>query len=193
MSPTWILALPLALSVTTATADEPLRVGIIAGAGTYRVSDPAGPTSAANAPDVGVVATMDWARDARLLFQGHYQQFTLDAGTRNIGQHVKRVGVSASYQHLLRLTRDWKPWLGVGLEYTRETDSLRHTIDSGGFLAATYPDRSNSPLSAVLSASTEWAWTRDWDLGFSLQYDAALGANATTALVLDFVAVYALR
>ncbi|MHB8453998.1 MAG: hypothetical protein ACYDDO_04715 [Acidiferrobacterales bacterium] len=193
MSAKWILALPLALTVASAFADDGLRVGILAGAGYDRITDPAGPTHTSYAPDIGLIAITDWARDARLLYQGHYQRFTLNAGTHNIGQDVKRVGVSASYQHLLRLTHVWKPWLGLGVGYTHETQSARHTIDRGGFLASTYPDRSDSELSALFTASSEWRRTQDLNLGFTLQYDAPLSASSTSVVTLDFEADYALR
>lgn len=193
MSAKWIFALIPLLAAAAAVADEPLRVGVLAGGAYTQITDPDGPTQTRFSPDLGVIAIADWARDARLFYQIRYQHFTLDADTQHIGQDVKRVGVSASYQHLLRLTRIWKPWLGVGLGYAHESDTLRHTVDSGGFLAQTYPDRTDSTFLAVLSASSEWRWTHNWQLGFTLQYDAPLSANGTSAIALDAEAVYTLR
>ncbi len=193
MSAKWIFALCGTLCAAPALADEPLRIGIVAGAGYYEINDPAGPTQTTYAPDLGFIAIADWARDARLFYQAHYQHFTLDAGTANIGQDVKRASVSVSYQHLLRLSHPWKPWLGIGVGYAHETDSLRHTVDSGGFLATTYPDRSNSEVDAILSVSSEWRWTQQWHLGFTVQYDAPLSSSGTRALTLDATVDYMLR
>ncbi len=178
----WILAAGLLFWAGGAVAGEPLRVGLSGGVARYSASDPDGPTAPASAPDLAAIALLGWGRDTRLRFEAGRTSVTLAAGTRDIGQQIVRTGASLSYQERWRLSYRWKPWLGIGLGYVRENDTLRHTVDSGGFLATVYPDRAQSALDAVLTADSAWRWIHGWRIGIDLRYDAPLDRAATTVV-----------
>ena len=182
MDSRWMLAALLCGWACGAAAREPLRLGLIGGAARIAVDDPDGPTAGATAPDLGVAALLGWGRDTRLLLEADRQTATLTAGTHDIGARIARTAVSLSYQERWRLSYRWKPWLGIGLGYARMTETLRHTIDDGGFLASVYPDRSQGVADAVLTADSEWRWTRGWRIGVALRFELPLDPHATTVL-----------
>ncbi len=178
----WMRAVVPMMCACNPAAGAPLRLGLTAGAARLSVADPDGPTAKATAPDFGVVAMLGWARDTRLQLAADRQAATLAASTTDVGERVERTGVSLSYQERWRLSYHLKPWLGIGLGYAHEVDTLRHTIDSGGFLAAAYPDRAQGVYDAVVTADESWRWIRGWRIGMVLCYQAPLTAHAATAL-----------
>ena len=160
----------------------PVSLGVIGGVARLAVSDPQGPTRPAEVPDLALAARIGWGRDTRFLLEVGRNTATLSAGPVDVGEHVERTAGRISYQERWRVSYGWKPWLGVGLGYVRENDTLRHTVDSGGFLAAAFPDRSYASVDAVFSADSEWRWTHGWRVGIALRFEAPLDAHATTVV-----------
>lgn len=174
----------------TAVADESIRYGLMPGISQFSVDDPDGgtdPTQEFN-PFNAILAN-DFGRDSRVLSQVYYQPFTLDAGVTTVGQEVSRGGVAVSWQGMLRIARAWKPWVGVGLGYSQDSFKKRYTVDKDGFLAARYANRKESAVNLILNASTEWQWTRDWDIGFHVQYETPL-EGSTQALSVSVMLLY---
>jgi len=97
-----------------------------------------------------------------------------------------------SYQMMMRVTRGWKPWLGVGAAYANESYSNRYTVTSGGFLCATcpYPDRTNDDFLVVVNASSEWQVNRDWDMGIHLQFEQPVTSDGMRVIRFGIYAVY---
>ena len=187
------LGIGIGLWACASAAGEPLRLGVIGGVARLSVADPEGPTATAAAPDLAVVAILGWGRDTRLRLAAGRQTVTLAASTVDIGQRVERTSASLSYQERWRLSYRWKPWLGIGLGYAREDETLRHTIDRDGFLATAYPDRTVGVFDAVLTADSEWRWTHGWKIGVALRYDAPFAPHAATVLAAGALLTHRLR
>ena len=185
-----VSALLLAASLP-ASADDAFRFGLLPGFSVYEVTDPDGPVdSATGLSALSVVMLAEVGRDSRLMLHSSYESFSLDHSVTNIGQDVTSIRGDLSYQMLVRVTRGWKPWFGVGLGYANESYKDRYTLTPGGFLGTRYPDRTKSDFSAVLNVSSEWRVNRDWDMGVHLQLDQPTGSDGLRVIRLGLYAVY---
>ncbi len=175
---------------TAAHADNAMRFGISPSVSAFQLKDPDGPTANGSAftPLSGLLIASA-GRDARVLVQVQYDDFSIPASTTDIGENVTRLGGDVSYQTLFRLSRAWKPWGGIGLGYAGERYTTRYTLTPGGHLATQYPDRTVGSVALVLNTSTEWRLNRDWWMGVQLQYEQPLGSGAS-ALRLGLYLVY---
>ena len=173
-----------------AFSSDTFRFGVSPGFVRAEVNDPDGNSASKTSVEIlNVVMTQAFGRDSRMLYQGYYHAFNLDAGTSDIGQHVNRNGFSFSFQSAFHVARGWAPWGGVGLGLTEEKYKNRHTVDSGGFLATEYPDRKTTNYGVLLNAGTQWNLTRNWDAGIHVQYEQALG-DGISAAYLSFMLLY---
>lgn len=131
-------------------------------------------------------------RDNRYVAQLYSTRFYTSASTRDVGATVNRSGVNLSYQWLLRLTRDWKPWVGVGAGYARETHNTRYTLRSDGYLGQTFPDLAPSGLVVLANASTEWSVADQVSVGLHLQLELPL-AHTTTVTGVGVYLLYEMK
>lgn len=184
--------LVLLLVLPAAHAAETFRFGILPSIASYSVEDPQGPTEQRAGFSPAAVLLIDMGRDSRLLAQIAYDKFTTSASTTNVNNDVTSLNVGLSYQMMMRITRGWKPWLGVGAAYANESYSNRYTLTSGGFLCATcpYPDRTKDDFLVVLNASSEWQLNRDWDMGLHLQLEQPTGSDGLRVIRFGIYAVY---
>lgn len=129
-------------------------------------------------------------RDSRLFADVSYDKYSLTATQSDIGQDVSRTGGSVSYQTLLRVSRDWKPWAGIGLGAASESYKNRYTLSPGGFSIAANPsERSLNALYLALSLSSEWQLNKSWNMGVHLKYEQPAG-DGTKALRLGMYFVF---
>lgn len=186
-----VVGLLLAAIALPAAARDSFRFGILPNLAAYKVTDPNGPVeSTTGFAPLTAIMFAEAGRDGRLMFQGAYDSFSLNHSTTNIGQDVTSIRGDVSYQMLVRVTRGWKPWFGVGLGYANETYKDRYTLTSGGFLGTRYPDRTKSAFDVLINASSEWKVNKNWDMGVHLQLEQPTGSDSMRILRLGIYAVY---
>ena len=179
----WLLAL-LVMSMSgelraaaLGLPENTARIGYAVGMSRLIVDDPAGSTKAAVSVRPLTLIYTDWLQSGGLRYwiEGYYASATLDAGANEVGQDVSRAGARVVLQRNIPLG-SWSPWLGLGLDVSRNRYSKRHTEDRDGFLLAAYPDRSKTGVGIVVHAVSEKTNTPTWDvLGLLLQVCAKCG------------------
>lgn len=186
---TFTFLLALLVCVPSYAADS-FHFGVAPSVAMVSVKDPDGSTKSTTTGELlNFFMTQNFGRDNRLMYQGYYHAFNLDAGTGDIGQHVTRTGVSFTWETEFRVARGWKPWGGAGLGISQEKYKNRHTVDSGGFLLAEFPARDTTNYSLVLGAGTQWNLSSNWDAGIRVQYEQPF-SNGTSAASLAFMLLF---
>ena len=84
-----------------------------------------------------------------------------DANDSFVGQDVSSISIAGTWRNKVIFSRYFKPLLGVGLSFDQSTYENRLTLDRDGFLSETYPDREDSDISILLSASLNFG-DNDW-------------------------------
>lgn len=169
---------------------QTFRFGWLPSATYIDVREPAGEAENYNGVTyLSGVLLADVGRDSRIFAHAHYDSFDLSASTANIHQTVNRYGLALAYQINLRITRAWKPWVGVGLGYSQDKITDRYVLTPGGFSGASYPDRTEDSITAVGNFSSEWQLSRDWDMGLHFQWEEPLG-DGVRAVRLGLYIVY---
>ena len=174
----------LAVALPVGAAEEPKMIGWAPWFGSLSVSDPAGDTASEGVSlPLSAMFVIPGKRDRRWVFTGFGYDFRLPASTTNIGQSVKGFSLAGWYQFRFRLSRSFKPWLGIGLQADMLDINARHKVDSDGFLAVTYPDRKETNYALVLNLSQEWNISHDFNLGVNAQYLASISDSLSGPLV----------
>jgi hypothetical protein len=167
-----LLGLSLSGQVSAAAIGLPentARFGYAVGISRLAVDDPDGSTKAAVDVQPITLIYTDWLpRGWRYWAEGYYIRATLDASVGDIGQQVSRIGARLAVQRNVQWGK-WSPWLGAGLDLSRNHYSKRYTVDSDGFLLNTYTDRSSTAVGITAHIVSEWALARDWDLSTKLE------------------------
>jgi hypothetical protein len=169
------------LYATVSHSGEEFRFGLMPTVSRYYVNDPLGSTKPQdNFTPLSAIGIFDFGRDSRIFAHIYSTSFTLRASTSDIGQDVKVFGINGSYQMMLRLTRGFRPWVGLGLGYASESYTARHRITSEGYLApgSPYQSRTVDSYTGILNASNEWKLNRDWDIGIHLQVEEPVVSGA---------------
>lgn len=163
--------------------DNTARLGYAVGLSRLVLDDPAGSTKAALAVQPVTLIYTDWSPGGlRYWAEAYYARATLDADTTHVGQDASRLGVRLALQRNVSLG-PWRPWIGLGVDVSRNRYSRRHTEDGDGFLLNAYADRSNTALGLSLHVVQEWAVARNWDLiGKAEQLVSVTGGVGETAL-----------
>lgn len=159
--------------------DSSFHLGLLGNFYSTTPEDPDGPV----ASDVvfstlNGIMTYDFGRDSRALIHVFQNNSEHEPSTKDIGQSVTRTGASFSYQSLFRFSRRWKPWLGAGLSFTQFTAEDRHTVTFDGFKDKVFEDRDESYFGGVLTATTQWAVSDNWDIGLHVAYEQDFGDGA---------------
>ena len=183
-----------ALAGGSSVGEESLRYGILVAETDNDVRDPVAATRRVSRPNpLNAVAAIPFGRDRRIYAQLFDQSFATVAsnsrGTAYLGEDVKRVGVDVSLQWRQRWSYRWQPWLGVGLGFANTGYTRRFTITPDGYLAATYPDLSETALDLVVNAATHWRLTGHWTTGVLLQYEYPVNGN-TSVLTAGITVMY---
>lgn len=186
----WFTFLSVLLASVPSYAADAFHFGVAPSVAMVAVKDPDGSTkSATTVALLNFMMTQDFGRDSRLLYQGYYHAFNLDAGTGDIGQSVTRTGVSFTWETEFRVARAWKPWGGVGLGITQEKFKNRHTVDRGGFLLLELPARDTTNYSVVVGGGSQWSLSRNWDAGIRVQYERPF-SDGTSSASLAFMLLF---
>lgn len=176
-----VAALALA-AASSAQADE-FRFGIMGAYAQLSTEDPNGRTEDASKGIPSLIGTFEWDRNSRVFGQLYQYKYKLTSSTTQIGQKVERTGANISLQQQFRVARAFRPWLGLGLGFSEDSFSGRHTIDQDGFLAATFPNRSESSFNGIINAAVDWAVSDRWNVGGVVQYETPFGDGGVEALV----------
>ena len=135
------------------------------------VDDPDGSTdSSQEFLALSAVALYPFGRDNRWMANITKYDFTLDASQNDIGQDVKSLTVAGFYQRRLRLSRYFKPWIGIGPQIEFSDRTGRHIVDADGFLAQTFSDQDGLAYALGVVASHEWPLTDHIEFGVNAQY-----------------------
>lgn len=165
-----------------------LRAGWGAGGKYFFVSDPDGTTpSHTDVTYLNLIGVYDAQPDTRYFLQLFKDQYSLDATVTEIGQSVDRKGLNISYQWNTRLTRKWKPWVGIGVGVSKDEYSGRHLIDQDGFRVRNYPDYEDTSINVLLNTATEWNLSSSLNLGLLLQTSYSLNGSMTDATALFYL------
>lgn len=115
----------------------------------------------------------------RYWLEPYFQRATFDAATDRVGQDISRAGVRMSIQHFLPQAAGWLPWVGVGIDFSQTRQSARHTVDTGGYLAARYDDRHRTHATLLINASREWRLPAGRRLNAKIEYTTPVGGELT--------------
>ena len=178
------------LALTTGSAHAVL-VGPSLGVAQLRVQDPDGPTQSQNRLTPGATLILGLDTDTRMMVDVYHQTAHLNGTTQDIGQSVTSTGGHLIFQKQFPVTYQWHPWLGIGAGYAQESFTNRYTVDSQGYLANRYPDRSANPVSVVVNGTTDWTLNRSWRLGATVQYEYPL-TSGIRELSVSLMALYRL-
>ncbi|MEJ2347118.1 MAG: hypothetical protein P8090_17280 [Gammaproteobacteria bacterium] len=117
-------------------------------------------TKAANSVQPLTLIYTDWLPGGlRYWAEGYFARTNLDAAAGKVAEDVSRYGIQFAVQRNFRWGW-WSPWLGVGMDVSRNRYSKRYTVDSDGYLLATYPDRSTTAVGISVHAERVGAGPR---------------------------------
>ena len=178
------LASSEAYAVAIGMPEQTGRIGFAIGFANLSVKDPSGDTDAEWVVRPLNLIYTDKAFDSyRYWAEGFYQDAVLSPSTSSIGQEVKQLGIKASLQTEVATHVIGTSWLGAGLQLSYDRYENRHTIDSAGFLAQTYPDRSGLEPALLLNYILEMNIV-GWDVAGKVEKSIPLG-DATSEFTLS--------
>lgn len=149
--------------------DTTARFGIAPAFSNLKIIDPAGDTFAANVAQPFRLFYTDWLQGGyRYWLEGYYIEATLSADESHIGQYFRQAGGQASIQYNVTLNSYFKPWIGMGMDFSMGRYTLRYTKDVDGYLLKTYANRNQVTAALLFSLASEWEVRKDWFVGGSL-------------------------
>ena len=103
--------------------------------------------------------------------------FDVDATkSGDMGATFKGNQIDAVWLHQVRLGREFKPWVGVGLRTSMVDVKGKHLVDADGYLIERFDATSETQLAGLLEGYYEWQVTRSgWYLNAAVTYDVPLG------------------
>lgn len=160
--------LVLFLVSTSSLADENLyQFGAMVGGSYHTLDDPDGKTDPSSGfRPLNLIFTYNYGRDKRIFVEGYKFEYSLNSDLDKIGQRVDSTGLGVSWQNKFRITKNIKPWLGIGLGYSRNKFRVRETIDIDGYKDIVYDNRENDYFLLIANLSTLHAINDDFDLIF---------------------------
>ena len=157
-------------------SENTARIGYGFGFGSVSVSDPQGNVENDTAPQLlQLIYTDRWFQEYRYWGEIFVDDSEHKAGIDQIGQEVDRFGVRAIVHRQLHISDNYNLWAGGGLQIAQEKSTLRHTVDSDGFLLQSFGDRKHTSLALAFDVINEWHINSRWDVGGRLRYSLALG------------------
>ncbi len=140
------------------------RLGFAIGVANLSVNDPiADSDNEWVIRPINLIYTDELISSKRYWLEAFYQDAVLSASQDQVGQHVKQFGLRASLQQHIGTARVGESWLGGGLQVSHDRFENRHTVDSAGYLAQTYPDRSGLQTGLLLNYVLEKS-VGSWDV-----------------------------
>lgn len=172
--PSYAISAPLGLPQSTG------KIGYGIGTSNLSLDDPNGATADVWAAQPLNLIFTDWLiGDIRHWTEMYYYKTSLDADDSNIGQNIERFGLRFSLQKTFRLTQNWSPWFGAGIDLSNNHYDTRHTRDSDGYLIQAFDDRDETGVSLLLNALSEWSLQKDWTVGAKLEQSIPVNGDIT--------------
>lgn len=142
----------------------------------FDIDDPDGSTeTASDFTALGACGRYDLSKASRFMLRLERFDFDVDASVSNIGQDIESTQFTLLYEKNLKLSRELnRVYLGGGGFFGDLSATSRFTVDSDGFLANTYPNRSLSDYGLALSAGIDWEISKTVDVGFNALYQHSL-------------------
>lgn len=162
----------LITSSASALADEDnWRYGLGMYATSSFVSDPFGGFSLGRGRAYSGMVMYNVNRGNRIKFNLDTEADKIDASTTVVGESVVSSSANISLQHNLRLFREFKPWVGVGLGYADTKFSDRFYLTPSGAYSVPLENRTSADMTYVLCANNEWRFSGSkWSAGIEAQY-----------------------
>ena len=174
----------------SSNSDDVYRVGVSPGVYSITIDDPDGDTENASGFNfLQFIGTYNYGRDAQLFAHFFVDDYSLDPGVNTVGQDINGYGLSISYQKRLRLSRNFRPWIGAGIGMAQYDYKSRFTIDASGFLDQTFSNREENLFYITLNANTDWQWNNTIDFIVSTYINSSLD-NQYLAMGLSFGILY---
>jgi len=86
-----------------------------------------------------------------------------------VGQNVHYSALRAIIQRHLNISKQIKPWFGIGLVISRTTFETRHTQADDGFLIQKFDDRTSHSLGLILNTTIDFNIEKNWYVGFKAE------------------------
>lgn len=166
-------------AVAIGASENTARIGYGVGVGMINVNEPQGNVETDTSVQFLQLTYSDqWLQGYRYWGDVFVDNSEHKATETEIGQEMERFGVRAIVHRPLYLSNKYNLWAGGGLQLTQEKYTLRHRIDSDGFLVQSFGDRTQTSLALVLDMVNEWQIDTRWNVGGRLRYSFALGDGA---------------
>lgn len=168
----FFIFLILSVSVSSVgNCESKFKWGVAPYYGSYLVKDPEGESKSGNEVFLLNFATSyDLGRDTRLWAEAGVIEFEVSPGVDSVSQKADVISISTSYQMRFRLSRFFQPWVGVGLSVNQAEYSNRYLVDSDGFFAREFENRSATETGIVLQLHHDFpveSMPFDLNVGFS--------------------------
>lgn len=118
-------------------------------------------------------------RSSRIWIQGQYHSLDFTGNNSHIGESVTGFEVATLYQTQYRISRHFKPWLGIGASFSALDYKDRYLTDNQGFLAQAFEDTSKSGLALDFNFTTNVDWLDQYDSGFSVRLSVPVSETLT--------------
>jgi len=166
-------------AVAIGGSENTARIGYEVGAGIINVNEPQGNVETDTSVQFLQLAYSDqWLQGYRYWGDVFVDSSEHSATETKIGQEMERFGVRAIVHRQLYLSNKYNLWAGGGFQLAQEKYTLRHQIDSDGFLVQSFSDRKRTSLALVLDMINEWQINTRWNIGGRLRYSFAFGDGA---------------
>ncbi len=166
---------------TEQAGKERAEFGYLLGAGVMTLDDPDGATGAEFVlQPFALVYTARIRGSWRHWLELYYQQATFDASLGRIGEEMTRFGMRLSLQKYLMIAAGFTPRIGAGFDISRSNYANRYTVDSDGFLAGRFADRSGTDVNVLVNVLNEWAWSKNRSVHAKLEYLSPIGGEVSS-------------
>ena len=115
------------------------------------------------------VLMINAGRSRRYWIQGQYHSLKFDGNETEIGQQISGFEIAGLYQSQFRVSRHFKPWLGVGLSFAALEFKNRFLTDNQGFLTQTFSDETKAGIAIDFNFTSEIDWFDQYESGVALR------------------------
>ena len=180
MKKTAVSLLVTSVLVSTPAAARGLDYAIGANGGydSFQYEDDDGKTdSESRATPIRLFGELEVDKVNRVVVGWRAIDFDIDATVSgDMGATFEGHQIDASWLRNIRLAREFKPWLGLGMRTTALDVKGKHTVDKDGYLANRYEATSETQVALMLQGLYEWQISKSgWFINSSVTYDVPFG------------------
>ena len=161
--------------------DSVFRFGAHVSGGTFRAHEIDGPSGSGTGASFGAIGVYNLDRGSRLYSTLSLSSYKTSATDVKVGQNGKDLEGTLSYQYMWRVSRGFRPWLGIGAGYLKSDYTDRHLRSASGQFSIPRPDASKNAPMGLLSVNIEPASDSEnssWTPGFQIQGGKAFSGKA---------------